>query len=205
MQNGHATSHANFVSGHLQCDSWDWRCLCIFIFSCAQKRQVALSRRVNQWKRASERVTFCYCAWKRAFLALCVCPWERERERERERSGHCWINQISFVKQESKLCPPLSVSGHEKHVSRYCYAIIYLGNYHKLIQNLRLFDLVRSLSNIYYTKVSLRCSLFVLYDKIQGSCSPMVREIGVQFLVASYQGLNKWYLISPCLTLSIIR
>ena len=33
----------------------------------------------------------------------------------------------------------------------------------------------------------------------------MARETGVQPLVESYQRLKKWYLMSPCLTLSIIR
>ena len=33
----------------------------------------------------------------------------------------------------------------------------------------------------------------------------MVREIGVQYQVGPNQRLNKWYLIPPCLTLSIIR
>ena len=32
----------------------------------------------------------------------------------------------------------------------------------------------------------------------------MVRETGVQSQVESYQRLKKWYLIHPCLTLSII-
>ena len=36
-------------------------------------------------------------------------------------------------------------------------------------------------------------------------CSPMARETWVQFKVESYQRLKKWYLISLCLTLSIIR
>ena len=36
-------------------------------------------------------------------------------------------------------------------------------------------------------------------------CSPMTRETWVQFQVASYQRLLKWYLIPPCLTLSNIR
>ena len=36
-------------------------------------------------------------------------------------------------------------------------------------------------------------------------CSPMVRETGVQSQVEWYQRLEKWYLIPPCLTLSIIR
>ena len=35
--------------------------------------------------------------------------------------------------------------------------------------------------------------------------SPMARETGVQSPVESYQKLKKWYLIPPCLTLSIIR
>ena len=34
---------------------------------------------------------------------------------------------------------------------------------------------------------------------------PKVLEIGVQSLVESYQSLEKWYLMPPCLTLSIIR
>ena len=33
---------------------------------------------------------------------------------------------------------------------------------------------------------------------------PMTRETGVQSQVESYQKLKKWYLMSPCLTLSII-
>ena len=36
-------------------------------------------------------------------------------------------------------------------------------------------------------------------------CSPMVRETGVQSRIETYQRLKKWYLITPCLTLSIIR
>ena len=36
-------------------------------------------------------------------------------------------------------------------------------------------------------------------------CSPMIRETGVQSQVESCEKLKKLYLISPCLTLSIIR
>ena len=36
-------------------------------------------------------------------------------------------------------------------------------------------------------------------------CSPMARETWVQSLVEAYQRLKKWYLMPPCLTLSIIR
>ena len=36
-------------------------------------------------------------------------------------------------------------------------------------------------------------------------CSPVVRETGVQSQIESYQRLRKWYLMLPCLTLSIIR
>ena len=36
-------------------------------------------------------------------------------------------------------------------------------------------------------------------------CSPMARETWVQSQVESYQRLKKWYLMAPCLTLSIIR
>ena len=36
-------------------------------------------------------------------------------------------------------------------------------------------------------------------------CLPMTRKTGVQSQVASYQRLKKWYLMLPCLILSIIR
>ena len=36
-------------------------------------------------------------------------------------------------------------------------------------------------------------------------CSPMARKTWVQSQVESYQRLKKWYLMLPCLTLSIIR
>ena len=36
-------------------------------------------------------------------------------------------------------------------------------------------------------------------------CSPMARETWVQSQVESYQRLKKWYLMPPCLALSIIR
>ena len=36
-------------------------------------------------------------------------------------------------------------------------------------------------------------------------CSPMAQETWVQSQVESYQRLKKWYLMTPCLTLSIIR
>ena len=36
-------------------------------------------------------------------------------------------------------------------------------------------------------------------------CSPMARETWVQSQVESYQRLKKWYLMPPCLTLSIVR
>ena len=35
-------------------------------------------------------------------------------------------------------------------------------------------------------------------------CWPTVRQTGVQSQVESYQRLKKWYLVIPCLTLSII-
>ena len=36
-------------------------------------------------------------------------------------------------------------------------------------------------------------------------CLPVAQETGVQYQVESYQRLRKWYLIAPCLTLSILR
>ena len=44
--------------------------------------------------------------------------------------------------------------------------------------------------------------IYVLYRL---ECSPMARETWVQSQVESYQRLKKWYLMPPCLTLSIIR
>ena len=38
-----------------------------------------------------------------------------------------------------------------------------------------------------------------------GECSPLVRDACVQSQVESYQRLKKWYLMPPCLILSIIR
>ena len=50
------------------------------------------------------------------------------------------------------------------------------------------------------------CKLFVLGIVTWSlECSPMARETGVQSQVESYQRLKKWYLILPCLTISIIR
>ena len=36
-------------------------------------------------------------------------------------------------------------------------------------------------------------------------CLPMIREIGVQSQVESYLRLKKWYLMPPCIMLSIVR
>ena len=36
-------------------------------------------------------------------------------------------------------------------------------------------------------------------------CTPITQKTGDQSQVESYQRLKKWYLIPPCLTLSIIR
>ena len=50
--------------------------------------------------------------------------------------------------------------------------------------------------------------MYALYIYIYSWCicaSPMAREIWVQSQVESYQRLKKWYLMPPCLTLSIIR
>ena len=48
--------------------------------------------------------------------------------------------------------------------------------------------------------------LSLWYDSIwDWECSRMIRETWVQSQVESYQKLKKWYLIPPCLTLSIIR
>ena len=43
------------------------------------------------------------------------------------------------------------------------------------------------------------------YMFVSWMCLPMVWETRVQSKVKSYQRLKKWYLISPGLTLSVIR
>ena len=43
------------------------------------------------------------------------------------------------------------------------------------------------------------------YHFVYIECSPIARETWVQSQVESYQRLKKWYLMPPCLTLSIIR
>ncbi len=54
------------------------------------------------------------------------------------------------------------------------------------------------------TERSRKNSLFVSLCTCVLECSPKVWETGVQSQVESYQRLKKRYLISPCLTLSII-
>ena len=54
---------------------------------------------------------------------------------------------------------------------------------------------VRSLKFVYYRLIISACI----------ECSPIARETWVQSQVESYQRLKKWYLMPPCLTLSIIR
>ena len=44
-----------------------------------------------------------------------------------------------------------------------------------------------------------------LYNSVVVECFPMARETRIQSQVESYQILRKWYLIPPCLTLSIIK
>ena len=52
--------------------------------------------------------------------------------------------------------------------------------------------------------------LFIAFNLVHQSiglveCSPKALETRIQSQVESYQRLKKWYLIPPCLTLSIIR
>ena len=44
-----------------------------------------------------------------------------------------------------------------------------------------------------------------LIKRLWVECLSMARETGVQSQIESYQRLKKWYLMEPCLTLSIIR
>ena len=56
-----------------------------------------------------------------------------------------------------------------------------------------------------FSRMFLVCVFTWLVEKYQLECSPMARETSVQSQVESYQRLKKWYLLPPCLTLSIIR
>ena len=52
---------------------------------------------------------------------------------------------------------------------------------------------------------SINIIYIYIYIYIERECSPIARETWVQSQVESYQRLKKWYLMPPCLTLSIIR
>ena len=56
----------------------------------------------------------------------------------------------------------------------------------------------------YYKLMYSNCNLCFGYSKWV-ECMSMAWETRVQSQVESYQRLQKWYLISPCFTLSIIR
>ena len=53
--------------------------------------------------------------------------------------------------------------------------------------------------HLLFWNICIYCSVIVI------ECSPMARDTWVQSQVESYQRLKKWYLMPPCLTLSIIR
>ena len=57
--------------------------------------------------------------------------------------------------------------------------------------------------NVSTSSDNFRVLLRILAERLK--CSPMARETWVQSQVKSYQRLKKWYLMPPCLTLSIIR
>ena len=72
----------------------------------------------------------------------------------------------------------------------------------------RIFNVFVSSTCLLYTlpwkkTFKLPCCFYELAKWLE--CSPMARETEVQSQVKSYQRLKKWYLIPPCLTLSIIR
>ena len=60
-------------------------------------------------------------------------------------------------------------------------------------------SLVNGVLNVTWTHLCLQFEWFSV------ECSPMARKTGVQSQVELNQRLKKWYLIPPCLTLSIIR
>ena len=65
------------------------------------------------------------------------------------------------------------------------------------LNNLKRVDMpLNKETNLKYVKLALAKRL---------ECSPIVRETWVRSQVESYQRLKKWYLMPPCLTLSIIR
>ena len=70
-------------------------------------------------------------------------------------------------------------------------------------QNLIGYIIVNLWNNIFLNLILMRDRIRSLFLWVE--CSPMVQETEVQSHVESYQRLKKWYLIPPCLTLSIIR
>ena len=100
--------------------------------------------------------------------------------------------------------------GLHLHVYIYIYIYIYslyvsLSVPHSLCPSISLsfsFSLSLSLYIYIYTLIYMHHNLPKPYWV---ECSPMSSETGVPSEVESYQRLKKWYLMLPCLTLSIIR
>ena len=56
-----------------------------------------------------------------------------------------------------------------------------------------------------YTHTHIYIYIYIYIWALWLNCSPMARDIRVQSQIESYQRLKTWYLMPPCLTLSIIR
>ena len=84
----------------------------------------------------------------------------------------------------------------------YCLKLWYelLSLFQDLIKLIFSSTLTKSLENIFFSLGNLLRTLAWWLE-----CLPMAWETGIQSQVESYQRLNKWYLMPPCLTLSIIR
>ena len=62
------------------------------------------------------------------------------------------------------------------------------------------------LSKVHAIRIHIEQNILKIKEKKKRlECSPLARETWVQSQVESYQRLKKWYLMRPCLTLSIIR
>ena len=60
-------------------------------------------------------------------------------------------------------------------------------------------------SNLVVSSWRKMCNFLCTHRHTHDECSPMARRTWVQSQVKSYQRLKKWYLMLPCLILSVIR
>ena len=96
----------------------------------------------------------------------------------------------------------------------FCIFTVFLDNRKNSCHN-KVVHFLKILYIYIYIYIPLRKVISLIFDQAIGlmhkvfakciKCLPMAWETAVQSQVESYQRLKKWYLIPPCLTLSITR